>query len=234
MGLFSRSASTTSEADGSSATGSRVYPARVLFLDDDPSRAAMFQEECPHAVWVQTAAECIEHLANPWDEVHLDHDLGGEHFVDTDRDDCGMEVVRWLCGPPRKHLKSTRFTIHSHNLIAATMMGMHMTVNGFKCDLRPFGVRQEAKPEPVVDPAPPLTGWARIRSGVRRLLGARDELDPAFYDYLANRTDTLEEEATQPRLDLDWLHASETTRTAEDETHEEAAEREFPQVPPVL
>src|SRR4051812_35720793 len=28
---------------------------RILFLDDDPERAAVFLAECPAAVWVQTA-----------------------------------------------------------------------------------------------------------------------------------------------------------------------------------
>src|SRR4051812_41221725 len=70
---------------------------RVLFLDDDPGRAAIFLAAVPHAVWVSTVEECLPRLEEEWDEVHLDHDLGGETFVDCGRDDCGMEVVRWLC-----------------------------------------------------------------------------------------------------------------------------------------
>ncbi len=222
MGLFSRFTSP--------ATVSKTTPSRVLFLDDDPMRAALFLEDCPHAVWVQTAAECIERLAEPWDEVHLDHDLGGEQFVDTNRGDCGMEVVRWICLSPSKHLKATRFTIHSHNTIAATTMGMHMSVSGFKCEVRPFGVPAGAKAEPIVDPGPPLTRWQRIKRGVLRLFGVRDELDPAFYDYLANRTDVAGEESLPP-LDFDWLRATETKLSAAEEAHGEAAERDAPPFP---
>src|ERR1700730_15634727 len=72
-------------------------PNKVLFLDDDPARGAVFLAEHPDAVWVTTAEECIAYLAEPWHEVHLDHDLGGEAFVDCERNDSGMAVVRWLC-----------------------------------------------------------------------------------------------------------------------------------------
>ena len=50
-----------------------------------------------------------------WDEVHLDHDLGGEIYVDSSRPDCGMEVVRWLCASRRDRFEKTLFIIHSHN-----------------------------------------------------------------------------------------------------------------------
>ena len=82
---------------------------RILFLDDDPTRGVEFLTDNPDAVWVETVADCIRALREPWDEVHLDHDLGGEHFVDHDRDDCGMAVVRWLCEEPRPHLRSSLF-----------------------------------------------------------------------------------------------------------------------------
>jgi hypothetical protein len=67
---------------------------RILFLEDDPARGVEILTNNPDAVWVETADECIRTLREPWDEVHLDHDLGGEHFVDFDRDDCGMAVIR--------------------------------------------------------------------------------------------------------------------------------------------
>ena len=79
-----------------------VPPPRILFLDDDDLRAEVFLGDHPQAVWVQTAAECIAKLEEPWDEVHLDHDLGGEVFVNIDRDDCGMAVVRWIVDPQRR------------------------------------------------------------------------------------------------------------------------------------
>ena len=153
-----------SRPDAGSAVGV-VSPPRVLFLDDDPWRADFFLADHPEAVWVETAAGCIARLAEHWDEVHLDHDLGGEHYVEVTRDDCGMEVVRWLCLQPRPHLEGTRFTIHSHNPNAAVMMGLQLMVSGFTVDLRPFGSPPTPRPDKAPAPAPPPFGtlgrWAR-------------------------------------------------------------------------
>jgi len=90
-------------------------------------------------VWVKSADACIARLADCWDEVHLDHDLGGEHFVDTSRDDCGMAVVRWLCAEARPQHRDTRFFIHSYNLAAASMMVDCLLSNGYTAESRPFG-----------------------------------------------------------------------------------------------
>jgi len=143
---------------------------RRLFLDDDPARAEAFLAEHPDAVWVQTAAECVASLAEAWDEVHLDHDLGGEHYVDPDRDDCGMEVVRWLAKEPRPHLRRARFVVHSHNMVAACIMAIEIRALGYRVEARPFGLEP-----PEVEPAPPeglRRHLARAVAFVRRLRGA--------------------------------------------------------------
>ncbi len=70
---------------------------RILFVDDAPDRAATFLAH-PSAICVQTVEQCLDVLQQPWDEVHLDHDLGGEVLVDHERTDCGMAVVHWICG----------------------------------------------------------------------------------------------------------------------------------------
>ena len=94
--------------DRPTATGcSSGRKRRLLFLDDDPNRAEVFLKDNPQAVWVTTVPDCLARLAEPWDEVHLDHDLGGKMFVDSADTDCGMEVIRWLCKEPRAHLKDS-------------------------------------------------------------------------------------------------------------------------------
>ena len=50
---------------------------RAAVLGTDPGDLS--GAENPEAVWVQTADDCIARLEEGWDEVHLDHDLGGEH-----------------------------------------------------------------------------------------------------------------------------------------------------------
>ena len=163
---------------------------RILFLDDDPARAEVFLAMIPEAVWVQTADECIARLAEEWDEVHLDHDLGGEHYVDLSRDDCGMEVVRWLCLQPHPHLKQTRFLIHSHNAVAAGIMVMQIHAAGFQVESRPFGSRAGDHPAatgpgsrtgspsladvPVWNHRPRWQEWTgAARDWTRRLLGLK-------------------------------------------------------------
>ena len=84
-------------------------PPRRLFLDDDATRAETFLGRHPDAVWVQTVTQCLELLVEFWDEVHLDHDLGGKTYVDVNDVDCGMEVIRWLCKEPRNHLCAHAF-----------------------------------------------------------------------------------------------------------------------------
>jgi hypothetical protein len=117
-----------------------VVERRLLFLDDDPLRAEAFLIENPQAVWVQTVAECLEQLVVSWDEVHLDHDLGGKTYVDVNESDCGMEVIRWLCREPRDHLSEARFFIHTHNSLAGLLMVLQMRSSGYRAEFRPFGM----------------------------------------------------------------------------------------------
>ena len=131
-----------------------VRSRRLLFLDDDPGRAAIFLKENPDAIWVTTVADCIARLGQPWDEVHLDHDLGGKTFVDSNARDCGMEVIRWLCKEPRTHLKASRFFVHTHHAAAGLLMVLQMHRYGYKAEFRPFGQDLEqmlAHNEPPAD-----------------------------------------------------------------------------------
>jgi hypothetical protein len=155
-----------------------------LFLDDDPARAEAFLSQNPQAVWVETVADCIVRLAETWDEVHLDHDLGGQTFVDTNDSDCGMEVIRWICTEPRAHLRETAFVVHTHNSVAGLLMVLQMRSSGYKAEFRPFGFNlAEMLAESETDPtenadsgAGPATPWRRW---LGRLLRLRTGSEPA-------------------------------------------------------
>jgi hypothetical protein len=198
-------------------------PPRTLFLDDDPGRAETFLAANPHALWVQTVEDCLAKLAESWDEVHLDHDLGGEQFVDLSREDCGMEVVRWLCLERRPHLEPTRFFVHSHNPTAAAVMGMQLMMNGFHVEVRPFGA-PELPPEAITSEATDelapyrtsLRGWfsSWIDWARKRVRG---EVPTRFgYDYTATRVRRGGdgEPAELPPLDFDWAKAPRRKRQA--------------------
>ena len=45
--------------------------------------------------------------------LFLDHDLGGEVYVDTGREDTGSEVARWLSQHPE--FIPNQVVLHSHN-----------------------------------------------------------------------------------------------------------------------
>lgn len=67
----------------------------AIFLDDSPERCRAARRE--KLSTVETAQACIDALkAGPCGILYLDHDLGGEVYVDSNREDCGMEVVRWM------------------------------------------------------------------------------------------------------------------------------------------
>jgi hypothetical protein len=148
---------------------------RLLFLDDDPKRAALFLDDHPDAVWVTTVAQCVARLAEPWDEVHLDHDLGGQRFVDSTDADCGMEVIRWLCKEPRDHLKGSLFFVHTHNSTAGLLMVLQMRCGGYKAEFRPFGLDLEKVlahnelPSPAAERAAVEASAGRLSRSVRRL-----------------------------------------------------------------
>ena len=126
----------------------------ILFLDDDPQRAVMAYERMPvenreQTIWCMTAEEAIITLwdyRDRLDAVHLDHDLGGEEYVNTKREDCGMEVVRSLEKMSRdkpeefEKLKKAKFTVHSWNPHAGPLMTKRLQDIGLDVEFRPFGM----------------------------------------------------------------------------------------------
>ena len=91
----------------------------------------------PYATIVETADECIKKIRNEdWDWIFLDHDLGGEVFVDSDRKDTGMEVVRHLV--KNKPAKMPQIVVHSLNAEARQKMALDLIVAGYEVTPLPF------------------------------------------------------------------------------------------------
>lgn len=117
---------------------------QVLFLDDDHKRIEQIRlrlaELACDLTVVETADECIDRLRrNSYDLVLLDHDLGGEIFCDSSREDCGMEVVRWLIKNGGEH---GEFIVHTMNAIAAAGMYLELNARGYRVRQAPFGSSQ--------------------------------------------------------------------------------------------
>ncbi len=126
----------------------------ILFLDDSPERAAiaysrMVEKERSKVIWCMTAEEAI---ITVWDyrkvleKVMLDHDLGGKTYVHTSRDDCGMEIVRFLENKARtepeefENLKKAQFIVHTWNEYAGPVMVERLKKLGLKTVHIPFGM----------------------------------------------------------------------------------------------
>jgi CheY-like chemotaxis protein len=108
----------------------------VLFLDDSIERTKQFRSLNPSATCVETAAEAIDLLSKSvWDGVFLDHDLGGEAYVDSELPNTGMEVVRWIVA--NKPFISW-IVIHTLNSDAGNRMEGALRDAGYTVIRRPF------------------------------------------------------------------------------------------------
>jgi len=112
---------------------------RIIFLDDDNQRWYRFQAKIPNSVRAETADECIRLIRDSTkiDWLFLDHDLGGEAYVNSTREDCGMEVVRFLCADNLTKTISN-IVVHSHNTVAALEMFNKLKDAGYNVRLVPF------------------------------------------------------------------------------------------------
>jgi CheY-like chemotaxis protein len=95
---------------------------KILILDDDQTRHDGFKKnligfDLEHTY---TSKECIEKLKNnTYNMVLLDHDLGGQVFVDSG-ENTGWEVSEWLSKNPDK--KPKHIIVHSWNPVGANNM----------------------------------------------------------------------------------------------------------------
>lgn len=111
---------------------------RILFLDDSSVRAHAFLRLHPEAVWVKSATECVNLLAQPWGEVHLDYDLGWKARSDQGIEESGMGVVNWIAENKPGHLRQTVFAVHSLSANAARLMVERLQAAGYYAVRRPF------------------------------------------------------------------------------------------------
>lgn len=121
----------------------------ILFMDDDPGRAAkawewMSPKRRNQTMWCTTAQEAISVLddqgyRDALTEVHLDHDLGGTSFQDPTEKNCGMEVIRFIEKFPPSIFSDILFIIHTWNGAAGCEMRNRLRHLGLKVFYRPFG-----------------------------------------------------------------------------------------------
>ena len=113
---------------------------KTLFLDDSEERQEIaqkyFGKYWGDVTWAWTTKQAIQALKqSSYDLVFLDHDLGGEVFVDSKREDSGMEVVRWIV---QNKPQIDTIVIHSWNLPAAKNMELYLRDAGYAVSRTPF------------------------------------------------------------------------------------------------
>ncbi len=130
----------------------------IVFLDDNTERLAnaekfiydnIDRKEDDVIYLVETANQAIEILKTkkPY-VVFLDHDLGGEVYVDSGREDCGMEVVRWMVSNIEvekqavinKQPYTHAIVVHSWNTVAGQEMVNKLIDVGHDAYYIPFKV----------------------------------------------------------------------------------------------
>ena len=95
---------------------------RIFFLDDNPVRRQRFASvhSACDIVFAQTAQEAIDVLSKDtnFDQIYLDHDLGNDTFVDSDLENTGYQVAKFLSD---KDVRG-EIIIHSFNAVGAKRM----------------------------------------------------------------------------------------------------------------
>lgn len=94
---------------------------KILILEDNQERIKLFKEWFKeHDLTIcETAKECLSKLHIRYDWIFLDHDLGGEIFVDSDEENTGYQVAKKI---PDTINKDTDIIIHSLNYVGAMRM----------------------------------------------------------------------------------------------------------------
>jgi CheY-like chemotaxis protein len=111
---------------------------RVLFLDDMDARLRWATKNLgDNLTLVVTAEDAIYELrqTDEFDVVYLDHDLGGETYVDPRRPDTGSGVVRWIVA---NKPKIGEVVVHSLNTPAANYMVQDLREAGYAASYIPF------------------------------------------------------------------------------------------------
>ena len=110
---------------------------KVLILEDDPNRMAQFRNMSDEIEIISTVPEAIQLLTDYiWRTLYLDHDLNRESFVDSNRVDCGMELVRWIV---KNKPTIPSIIIHSANRKGSNLMYQSLKENDYNVVQSPWG-----------------------------------------------------------------------------------------------
>lgn len=112
---------------------------RVIFLDDDENRQRQMKSMLPVIKQVYTADEAINEIDHEGfiDCLFLDHDLGGEIYVDSSVQNTGAAVAKWIVANVRQE-NIGRIVLHSFNPVGAQNMYQTLSPHFQQVDISPF------------------------------------------------------------------------------------------------
>ena len=123
----------------------------ILILEDDPERWKVFRRtlslrnnvEIVDTVEKAKDAVIASGIAfNPFDLIFIDHDLGGEVYVDSENENTGYQFAKWLA----ENEFDAKYVTHSLNPIGAR--NICAVLPG--CDHVPFHILQKTLEECVI------------------------------------------------------------------------------------
>ena len=116
---------------------------KIFVLEDNEERIKWFKNMLKHeentAIMeiADTTPKALELLSKTeYDMMFLDHDLGGEIFVDIGREDTGTYLAK--CIVERGLQKNAEIILHSQNPIGAESMYNLFKVAGYNVIVLPF------------------------------------------------------------------------------------------------
>jgi response regulator RpfG family c-di-GMP phosphodiesterase len=111
---------------------------KVIFLDDSEQRQQAMKSILPCIIQTYTADETIEAIKKEKkvDYLFLDHDLGGQVYVDSNEYNTGMTVAKWLT-KNKETLDIGYIILHSFNPAGAKNMA-HELRGIFQFGTAPF------------------------------------------------------------------------------------------------
>lgn len=112
---------------------------RIFILEDDRQRILLFREASAEldVTYAESCAEAQERYHPPYDVMFLDHDLGGQIFVNSDDDNTGSAFSRWLPADDAKYHPT--IIIHSYNPDGTEYMRQTLVDKGYTAHKIPFG-----------------------------------------------------------------------------------------------
>jgi response regulator of citrate/malate metabolism len=116
---------------------------KVFILEDDPNRmktlrGVLISHEIVWSDTVDKAKELFD-KEKPFDLILLDHDLGGEIFVDSELPNTGFQFVKFLA-ENKEAINNAQIILHTMNRPGAERMHHHLKDNGILGFMIPFPI----------------------------------------------------------------------------------------------